>query len=383
LNRRTKLWLKDVQAKVAEAESLCDASTGDCGRLDFKAATRVVEEIGEQYRSFNEHECEDLTTTLEQFSKIPGKVRLSDFYSEGLHGAWNFTETPGYLRALGVLEEASDGTEANVLIPNYVTSRPNCLATSSIYVVCCRSQCETMMSELESAIPTPAAKPHQILDILSKSSDNAANKLLTIANEHEGRVPLHGRAFATWLHETYPRVCPRPHATGVSHLQSDEERALETGSAVITKDVTAVDAANHLTYEATNDSPIVEQAAPSRSRFTEFLCFCLCSSAAAIWASKDVLFDAEGIMYFNQLTGSKKIHWDQKQVQMPTCRLILLSLCLIAIVYSLDGLICELQTASSRDLVLGGVMMSGFAGAAVVARKNMIFNSRKRTELPT
>merc|ERR550532_237787 len=31
LNRRTKVWLKDVQAQVAEAESMCDGKSRDCG----------------------------------------------------------------------------------------------------------------------------------------------------------------------------------------------------------------------------------------------------------------------------------------------------------------------------------------------------------------
>merc|ERR1712014_12365 len=130
LNYRTQLWLRDIQTRVAEAESMCDAGTGDCGRLDFKSATRVVEEIAENYRGFNEHECNDLTDTLlrSEDPSRPGKVKVSDFYTEGWHGSWNFTETPEYLRALGALDESE--SEARVLIPNYVVSRPNCLASS-------------------------------------------------------------------------------------------------------------------------------------------------------------------------------------------------------------------------------------------------------------
>lgn len=391
LNRRTKLWLKDVQSKVAEAESICDDSTGDCGRLDFKAAVRVVEEIGEQYRSFNEHECEDLINTLEQSADKPGKVGLSDFYAEGLHGSWNFTETPEYLRALGALEEGgSDDSESHVLIPNYVASRPNCLATSSIYVVCCRNQCESMMSQLESAIAGAVAEPHQILKILSITSSDAISRLGAIAGQHDSQVPLHGHAFANWLHEVYPRFCPRPHAAGVSHVLSLEERALETGVMVATEDITVVDlpvsADAHSSVSSVMAEPDIRQieqtATQSNHQFVAFVWLFVCSCAVAIWASNGVLFDAEGFMYLNQLTGSNKIQRDHKHVLMPTCRIISLSLSLVAIVFSFDVLMCEMWSASSGDLVLGALTVIGFAASALVARENMVSQFRKRIELP-
>lgn len=391
LNRRTKLWLKDVQSKVAEAESMCDDSTGDCGRLDFKAAVRVVEEIGEQYRSFNEHECEDLINTLEQSADKPGKVGLSDFYAEGLHGSWNFTETPEYLWALGALEEGgSDDSESHVLIPNYVASRPNCLATSSIYVVCCRNQCESMMSQLESAIAGAVAEPHQILEILSITSTDAISRLGAIAGQHDGLVPLHGHALAQWLHEAYPRLCPRPHAAGVSHVLSLEERALETGLMVATEDITVVNPPVSVeahpsvssVVEAHSSVSSEQTATQSNHQFVASVWLFVCSSAVAIWASNGVLFDAEGFMYLNQLTGSHKIQRDHKQVQMPTCRIISLSLSLIAIVFSLDVLMSEMWSASSGDLVLGVLSIFSFAALALVARKNMVSRFRKRTELP-
>ena len=32
-----------------------------------------------------------------------------------------------------------------------------------------------------------------------------------VASHHGGKVPLHGRLFAQWLHHAFPRECPYPH----------------------------------------------------------------------------------------------------------------------------------------------------------------------------
>jgi len=228
LNKRTLKWLKGVQRSAAEAEALCDVETGECGRLDFKAATRVVEEIGEQYRGFNQHECEDLTATLTAIedSQHPGRVLLSDFYKPGLHNSWNFTENEDYLRALGTLDE-TDLANPRVIVPNYVYSRPNCLATSEMYVVCCKNHCEDKMGKLEKEIASPTATAKQIENVLGKWA--GAPSLNELAANHDGVIPLHSRAFAQWLHEVFPRECPRPHSDGLSHAHDAEDWRKESG----------------------------------------------------------------------------------------------------------------------------------------------------------
>lgn len=246
------------------------------------------------------------------------------------------------------------------------------------------------MSQLESAIAGAVAEPHQILEILSITSNDATSRLGAIAGQHDGQVPLHGHALANWLHEVYPRFCPRPHAAGVSHVLSLEERALETGLMVASEDITVVNppvsVEAHSSVSSVAAEPDIRQieqtATQSNHHFVAFVWLFVCSSAVAIWASNGVLFDAEGFMYLNQLTGSNKIQRDHKQVQMPTCRIISLSLSLIAIVFSLDVLMSEVWSASSGDLVLGALTMFSFTASALVARKNMVSRVRKPTELP-
>lgn len=224
LNRRTLTWLKKVERQVAEAESLCNAETGECGQLDFKATTRVAEEIGEKYREFNQGECDDLTNTLkdmEDRQKL-GHVLLSNFYKPGLHNSWNFTEKEDYLRALGTLDE-TDPANPRVIIPNYVHSRPNCLAASEIYVVCCKNLCEDLMGKLEMELQSPTAKPEYIEKLLWSIPGKPSKSLNDLAISYGGEIPIHGRAFAQWLHEAYPRTCPRPMPDAISHAEEPED----------------------------------------------------------------------------------------------------------------------------------------------------------------
>jgi len=255
LNRRTLAWLKEVQRNVAEAESLCDPETMACGQLDFKATTRVVEEIGEQYRGFNQGECQDLSHTLMNMEDPHkrGHVLLEDFYRPGLHNSWNFTEKEEYLRALGTLDE-TDPSKPRVIIPNYVYARPNCLAASEIYVVCCKNACEDMMEHLEKEVAAPTATPAQISHVLGADPGLASISLDDLAALHNGQIPLHGKAFAQWLHEAYPRKCPRPLPDGISHVHDPEAWMMETGH-----DITIAREAEKLKQEVEDRAPEVPQ----------------------------------------------------------------------------------------------------------------------------
>ena len=219
LDKRTVVWLKDVRHDIMERESQCDAASGECEKLDFPSATRVVEEIGEKYGPFNDGLCQDLKGTLMRSEQgQTGLVPLSDFYAEGVKGSWNFSETTDYLRELGAFDEEKE----SVIIPNYVSSRPNCLTASTIYMVCCRNECEGKMAHLEKKLSTSSAVPSRIVELIepllvpSKLSQTLLDGLNTVASQNDGWVSLHSKAFANWLHQVFPRECPRPHAAGSS-----------------------------------------------------------------------------------------------------------------------------------------------------------------------
>jgi len=162
-----------------------------------------------------------------------GRVRLVDFYSGRDREDWHFLESPDYLRAVGALDESLPG-KASVIIPNYLIGMSNCLDPSDYYSVCCRDECEDLMAEIEGKVGQPSALPGDIVDIASALASDTVDaprnlstpqltRLQEIAEHHSGRVPLHGRLFAQWMHHAYPRECPFPHMAGTTKPASREE----------------------------------------------------------------------------------------------------------------------------------------------------------------
>jgi hypothetical protein len=195
--------------------------------LDFNATVRVVEEVGRRYATYNSKACGNLKSELISIeSKKAGRVRLTEFYKKGLSGGFDFTEKLDYLRVLGALDD-TDPRQSYVIVPNYVGARPNCLVTSTFYVICCRNECEDLLGALEEKIAGEAASPDKILKIVSELSTgsviaprsipaNLQQRLQSVADINGGSVPLHGRLFAQWMHHAFPRECPYPHGSGIA-----------------------------------------------------------------------------------------------------------------------------------------------------------------------
>jgi hypothetical protein len=165
-----------------------------------------------------------------------GRVKLSDFYATVLdhpEGSWHFSESIAYLRQLGALDE-SNPQEASVIIANYLHASNNCIAPSGFYSICCRDECEGLLGQLETQISASEGSPRaisQIVNTLPSSTVSAPRELSaallerldSIAEKHDGMVPLHGRLFAQFLHHAYPRECPYPHLSGTVNQQLPQD----------------------------------------------------------------------------------------------------------------------------------------------------------------
>merc|ERR1712232_639858 len=92
-----------------------------------------------------------------------GRVPLSTFYAQRETADYQFSESTDYLRTIGALDE-SVPSAPRVRIANYVMGPSNCIASSSYYSVCCLSDCETLMNDLEGRLKGPSAAPEQLLD---------------------------------------------------------------------------------------------------------------------------------------------------------------------------------------------------------------------------
>merc|ERR1719476_271682 len=212
----------------------------------------LLELVFDNYGRWQDSECQDLKAQLLALEDKSigvngsGRVRITDFYGRALRdGNWQFSENTDYLAQNGALD--THGVE-RVIIANYVNSPSNCIASSKFYSVCCINECEDLMDHIEHHFAAPAVTPAEIVQFVSglPSASVAAGRKLPeilvkrldeIALRYDGRVPLHGRLFAQWLHHAYPRECPYPHMSGTTRPQSvSDYRAQSQRSPVVTKD---------------------------------------------------------------------------------------------------------------------------------------------------
>jgi hypothetical protein len=232
--RETQEFHRRIRSNITEA------TDSRSSMYEFSSLAKVAEVIGEEYGSFQNFECIQLKETLMKMEFAgSGRVKLSDFYKPALGGGWQFQENVGYLRQLGALDE-SDPNSMSVIIVNYLHSQTNCIASSGYYSVCCIDECESLLGHLEEKIAAPEATASTILTLvesMSSSTVNSSRKLSEnllkylddIAALHGGKVPLHGRLFAQWMHHAYPRECPYPHMSGTTRQQTADEWLLESG----------------------------------------------------------------------------------------------------------------------------------------------------------
>jgi len=224
----------------------------------FKRVAEVVPEVGHRFGSFQNLECQALKEKLVEMEHGgSGRVLLSKFYSGIDDKDWPFIESSEYLRNLGALDE-TDPRRPSVIIPNFLSSPSNCLAPSSFYSVCCIDECEGLLAHVELMVAEPSATAETLVEVVSNLESDTVEaprtlsleqltRLNEIAAFHGGRVPLHGRLFAQWMHHVYPRECRFPHVAGTTvplnqqeflnkfgldHEVSDDEIALHLNASI-------------------------------------------------------------------------------------------------------------------------------------------------------
>eukprot|EP00928_Gymnodinium_smaydae_P060902 TRINITY_DN447_c1_g1_i1.p1 TRINITY_DN447_c1_g1~~TRINITY_DN447_c1_g1_i1.p1 ORF type:complete len:599 (-),score=108.42 TRINITY_DN447_c1_g1_i1:105-1688(-) len=202
-------------------------------RYSFDDAHQVVASLTRTFGSFWDTECQSVKASLVALDRTgTGRVALSDFYAANAKGEWRFGESEAYLRELGALDESSvQGNQ--VIIANYLQGANNCIIANSHYFVCCKNECEGVLNGIEEVVGFSVALPEEILNSLANMTnfDDESLRIETImetqlrriAETHGGKVPLHGRLFAQWLHYLMPRQCPFPHKAGAHSAQAPAE----------------------------------------------------------------------------------------------------------------------------------------------------------------
>mmetsp|Transcript_65492 Transcript_65492/g.191656 ORF Transcript_65492/g.191656 Transcript_65492/m.191656 type:complete len:559 (-) Transcript_65492:112-1788(-) len=188
----------------------------------FQDAAGIVEDIARAYGKWQTAECRHMTDQLVALDPDgTGRILLKTFYSQPDTADYQFSESESYLREIGALDETVGGSP-RVRIANYMMGPSNCIASNSYYSVCCLSDCEALMNDIEGRIQAPTAPVQSLLSIVGNLSSvyvdgprelpqDLRQRLEAVAERHGGGVPLHGRLFAQWLHHAFPQECPYPH----------------------------------------------------------------------------------------------------------------------------------------------------------------------------
>jgi hypothetical protein len=224
----------DTQQFVREIRGEVERK-GTQGSFSFSDMTNVVEEVGERFGHFQDAECKAMKTRLISMGDQGiGRVPLANFYKSVVDdNTFEFQESEDYLRELGALDD-TDPSHPSVIITNYIQAPSNCIASESLYSVCCLNECEQLMSHLEREIDAPEAEPSRIAAIVAdlpsstveaprSLSSSLLGKLDDAAAHHGGTVQLHGRLFGQWMHHAFPRECPFPHVAGATNPQTPDE----------------------------------------------------------------------------------------------------------------------------------------------------------------
>mmetsp|Transcript_70516 Transcript_70516/g.153162 ORF Transcript_70516/g.153162 Transcript_70516/m.153162 type:complete len:582 (+) Transcript_70516:93-1838(+) len=203
-------------------------------RFSFEDTHAVVDGMVKSFGDFWNPVCSSVKEKLKEMdSGSTGRVSLSKFHKSAFGGEWRFGESTDYLRTLGALDESSAWHGPRVIIPNYLQSASNCIVSTSSYRVCCKNECEDYMDALEAAVGGPLAEPEHLLALVGEFAaendeggqlpSSLRSQLMNIAEANNGRVPLHGRLFAQWLHYAFPYECPFPHVVGTVESVTPEE----------------------------------------------------------------------------------------------------------------------------------------------------------------
>merc|ERR1719229_358228 len=114
---------------------------------------------------------------MELDSQGSGLVPLKRFYSQPNAQKHNFSfrESVEYLDAIGALDRSSSSEHPQVRIANYVLGPSNCVAQGTYYSMCCMSECEVLVGELEGIIQAPAASVDELLGVVGNLSSSTVD----------------------------------------------------------------------------------------------------------------------------------------------------------------------------------------------------------------
>lgn len=198
--------------------------------LSVADVVQLVQLATERMGEWQDNDCKVMKKQLIALDpEGDGRVPLAVLYNqpsetdETGEQIFRFAEDQDYLRKIGALDE-SISKHPQVLISNYILGPANCYVSTALHTFCCLNECDAVLGKIERAVKGSSAKPDVLAPLLGNLTTTSRDeplpfsevlmgKLSVVAAQNRGRVPLHGRLFAQWLHFAFPHECPYPHVT--------------------------------------------------------------------------------------------------------------------------------------------------------------------------
>jgi len=192
--------------------------------FSYSMVKSILEPLQRSYPSWQDVDCLEMKQQLLSMEDETdsGRVRISDFNAHrNRHNRSRFVETIDDLQAVQAIDVSS--SEPRVIVSNYISGSHMCSHTNSnFYTFCCIKECDPLMMTLEKAIRSPLATPAEIIHFAETVGTSTVTvprrlpeSLITrlqdmAANNSYGKIPIHSRRFAQFLHHAYPKECSFP-----------------------------------------------------------------------------------------------------------------------------------------------------------------------------
>eukprot|EP00928_Gymnodinium_smaydae_P008960 TRINITY_DN13308_c0_g1_i1.p1 TRINITY_DN13308_c0_g1~~TRINITY_DN13308_c0_g1_i1.p1 ORF type:complete len:573 (-),score=108.66 TRINITY_DN13308_c0_g1_i1:56-1774(-) len=258
---------KDMEATVRDllmSEAMLD------GVITFAEAVDVARQVSRMFGDFLKKAC---MNTKAGFAAMPngstGRVSLAEMHRQVLKGNYQYGESTAYLKSHEMLDE-SNTSDVRVFVPNVLYGASNCVGGTSFLEVCCPNECEVLIQDLENGIAAPTASAAALASFINGNS-LAANleggavspalldRLTAVADQHGGKIPIHGRAFAEWLNSAFPLECPMPHESdfrGAPNSDAEVQNTIREFNVVAAEDIRASE------LELNNDALLSDSILP-------------------------------------------------------------------------------------------------------------------------
>eukprot|EP00930_Biecheleria_cincta_P022833 TRINITY_DN16597_c0_g1_i1.p1 TRINITY_DN16597_c0_g1~~TRINITY_DN16597_c0_g1_i1.p1 ORF type:complete len:1379 (+),score=261.04 TRINITY_DN16597_c0_g1_i1:45-4139(+) len=208
-------------SKQVSAQSIKEGVVSNKKQYSYDEVKSLYVRLVESFGYMEDISCRDMKRDLRALDPYQtGRVALKDFYSGPADSSYTFGESSKWLNRYGILD-TTNRQMPGVMIAGYIEAVCNCVMHHSYVQVCCIPECPVITRQIEAILKAPTASPQELLQIVMNNVTTGNGtlprkvppklvKLLMTIVDAEGRIHIHGRLFAQWLHYLEPYMCAYP-----------------------------------------------------------------------------------------------------------------------------------------------------------------------------